>query len=184
MKVSCFIESLLLFFLLSVAVVVDATNKDTSSSDDMMGFADVRDIKIVTVATGDQESPEAVDTDTKARLILSIDAGLTHVDYILGIKDGEDITQAHLHCGHAGDTGPPVAFVLGTETTTAGIDIDGVASQGTLTNDNIMEQACGIDGLPVNNIASLFAAIRLGIIYVNVHSEEYPAGVVRGQLFI
>ena len=36
--------------------------------------------------------------------------------------------------------------------------------------------------LNINNIASLRAAIAEGLIYLNVHSEAQPPGIVRGQL--
>ena len=35
----------------------------------------------------------------------------------------------------------------------------------------------------INNIASLYAAILVGKIYLNVHSEANPGGEVRGQIF-
>ena len=46
--------------------------------------------------------------------------------------------------------------------------------------DPVLSPTCGVT---INNIASLQAAASAGRIYVNVHSEAFPAGVVRGQLF-
>ena len=61
-----------------------------------------------------------------------------------------------------------------------GVDVNGALERGVLTNPDIIDGACGV---AVNNIASLLAAIRDGIIYVNVHSEGNPPGEVRGQIF-
>ena len=67
-----------------------------------------------------------------------------------------------------------------------GISVDGELASGELTNaeilpiDPVASPTCGVT---INNIASLQAAASAGRIYVNVHSEAFPAGVVRGQLF-
>jgi hypothetical protein len=52
-----------------------------------------------------------------------------------------------------------------------------------LTNANFRAADCltAIDR-PVNNIASLFLAMRDGLIYANVHTLTNPAGEVRSQL--
>jgi hypothetical protein len=64
-----------------------------------------------------------------------------------------------------------------------GIDVDGPLSNGTLTNTNFLAADClTAIGRPVNTIASLFLAMRDGLIYANVHTLGNPAGEVRSQL--
>ena len=148
--------------------------------------------------SGDQEvPPPGVATSATGSIRLNFDAGLTEVAFDLRVHNGAGITQAHLHCARAGRNGPVVAFLFGL--VSPGIDVDGRLAKGVLTNDDIVPQDCGagdedgdkdddkdkdVDGgKPVNNIASLLAAIRDGLIYVNVHSEAYPPGEIRGQIF-
>jgi hypothetical protein len=35
----------------------------------------------------------------------------------------------------------------------------------------------------VNNVASLLHALREGVLYVNFHSDVFPGGETRGQIF-
>lgn len=136
-------------------------------------------------ASGAQEvSPPApeggVVTDTTARLDLQFNRLLSEATFRLNVNDGFGINQAHLHCGGAGSNGPVVAFLFGLDPN--GVDVDGILSSGELTNLDIIDNAC-IDaiGQPVNNIASLAAAIKNGLIYLNVHALSNPPGLVRGQ---
>ena len=132
--------------------------------------------------SGDQEVPP-IDTATTGRISLKFDSLLSEARYDLHINDGELITQAHLHCAPAGTNGPAVAFLFNGAPVPGpgGIDVDGRLERGVLTNLDIIPTDCG--GSPINNIASLLAAVRDGNIYVNVHSELNPPGVVRGQIF-
>lgn len=151
-------------------------------------FADKgKNIRIRVFLSGAQEvSPPAptngVETDTTGRLDIAFDRLLTEAEFRLVVRDGLAVTQAHLHCGRAGENGPVVVFLFGLEAD--GVEVDGELSRGTLTNTDITEvgaDCVGPIGQPVNNIASLAAAIRAGLIYVNVHSVANPPGVVRGQ---
>ena len=133
--------------------------------------------------TGAQEvtAPPGVVTDTKGRFRINFNKGLSEADFRLIVRDGTEITQAHIHCGRAGTNGPVVAFLFGF--VAGGVDVDGKLSAGTLTNDDLTGADCvPYIGSPVNNIASLGFAARDGLTYVNVHSVANPAGEVRGQL--
>lgn len=145
--------------------------------------------------SGDQEvsgpspvAPQGVDTDTTGRARFSVDRAFTRMSFIVEVFDGVAITQAHLHCAPAGANGSIAVFLFDVAPIPGpgGIAIDGILAQGTLTNADIepgidfaSNEACGV---PINNIASLVAAMLAGRIYVNVHSEEEPSGVVRGQV--
>ena len=137
-------------------------------------------VTIEAVASGEQEVP-SVTTDTSASVELEFDAGYTKVDYTLHIEDGVGVTQAHLHCAPAGTNGPVVAFLYGK--IDDGVDFEDDEVVGTIENGDISPQEdCG--GVPLNNVASLYHAIRQGYIYVNVHTIANPGGEVRGQLFV
>jgi hypothetical protein len=124
-----------------------------------------------------------VTTDTVGRLRLQFDAALTRATFRLRVQQGVDITQAHLHCAPAGVNGPITVFLFGL-VADPGVDVDGLLSEGELTNASFQ---AGVDcnatcGKTVNNIASLRAAILDGCIYANVHSVANRGGEVRGQV--
>ena len=124
-----------------------------------------------------------IETDTTGQVRLSFDRALTRARFRLRVNNGEDITQAHLHCAPAGVNGPIAVFLF--PFTDPAVDVNGLLSEGELTNDSFVASAAGCPatcGKPVNNIASLRAAILDGCIYANVHSGTFPGGVIRGQV--
>ena len=137
-------------------------------------------LKFEAELSGAQEVPEVV-TDTTGEINAKFDDALTEVEFKLKVFDGVAVTQAHFHCGRAGENGPVVAFLFGF--VTGGVDVDGVLASDTLTNADFTGADCdSIIGRPVNNIASLAFAARDGLIYANVHTVANPPGEVRGQL--
>ena len=130
--------------------------------------------------SGEQEVPEVV-TGTSGRVALMFDSALSEALFVLRVRDGTSVTQAHFHCGRPGANGPVIVFLFGF--VAGGVDVDGVLAEDTLTNADFFGVDCvGVIGRPVNNIASLAFAARDGLIYVNVHTVANPAGEVRGQL--
>lgn len=124
-----------------------------------------------------------VGTDTTGRFRILFNRALTMAQFRLRVNQGVDITQAHLHCAPAGVNGPIIVFLFPLQAD-PGVDINGLLSDGELTNASFEE---GIDctatcGKTVNNIASLRAAMLDGCIYANVHSVINRGGEVRGQV--
>ncbi|MGH8490076.1 MAG: CHRD domain-containing protein [Gammaproteobacteria bacterium] len=124
-----------------------------------------------------------IDSETAGRLRIRFDRALTRAQFRLRLDQGVDITQAHLHCAPAGVNGPIAVFLFDL-VPDPGVDVNGLLSEGEVTNDAFQE---GVDcnatcGKTVNNIASLQAAILDGCIYANVHSVVNRGGEVRGQV--
>lgn len=143
---------------------------------------DLPDTKqIRTVLTGAQEVPEVAGAGL-GTLTLQFDEGFTQAAFSLNITGTNPIVAAHLHCGRAGENGPIVVTLFGPDPN--GVPPAGPLAQGAVINANIVDPAgdpaCGV---PLNNVASLFAAIRQGWIYTNVHSTVNPEGEIRGQVF-
>jgi hypothetical protein len=91
-------------------------------------------------------------------------------------------TQAHLHCGRAGENGPVVVPLMQPS---EGTDLNGTPMEAKITNAELVASAEGCTaaiGRPVRNVASLVAAAFEGLIYANVHTVTNPAGEIRGQL--
>ena len=114
-----------------------------------------------------------VHTRTSGRIWLQFIADLSAAHFKLDIFHGRGVVQAHIHCAPAGTNGPVVAFLFGPD---AGLDVRGNLSHGTLTNADIISDACG------STIAALAFAAKAGDLYVNVHTLDNPSGEVRGQL--
>lgn len=81
------------------------------------------------------------------------------------------ITMAHIHLGAAGTNGPVVAFLFGPDE--AGQPA--IHPTGTITATNLIGPIAG-------DWAAFAAALAAGNLYVNVHSIDHPAGVVRAQI--
>ena len=131
---------------------------------------------------GSQEVP-SVDTETTGRFHMAFNSYLSKAKFDLRVRDGQAITQAHLHCAPAGSNGPVVAFLFGM--VPGGFDVDGTLARFTLTDANIA--AVGSDcsasiGMDIASVSDLAHAVSMGNIYANVHSVDNPSGEVRGQL--
>ena len=122
-------------------------------------------------------------TDAKARVQIQVERDLSSFRFRLVVRNGNDVTQAHLHCGRPGQNGPVVVFLSALNA--EGQDVNGLLAHGTRRNEHIEPGAAACEeliGRPINNIASLAAAAFDGLIYANVHTVQNPAGEVRGQL--
>jgi hypothetical protein len=89
-----------------------------------------------------------------------------------------DVILTHLHCAVAGVNGPIILDLLPTGT-------DGRIVDDEFDNEDISDADCTATcGFEVINIASLRAAADAGCLYLNVHTEEFEDGEVRGQLLV
>jgi hypothetical protein len=74
-----------------------------------------------------------VSTDTSGTILVRVSSDLSSLQFRLVVRDGADVTQAHLHCGRAGQNGPVVVFLA--PLTEQGRDVDGLLAQGTRRNE-------------------------------------------------
>lgn len=132
-----------------------------------------------TVGTGEQEVP-VVETDTTSILKLSVDAGFTAMQFNLEVYNGIEIDRAHLHCGAAGENGQLLVEFYNNP---KGTNVDGHLAFGYIVSEDLPENTADND-CGVNNIASLFAAMKAGKVYLNLHSLPVPSGINRGQIML
>ena len=119
-------------------------------------------------------------TDATGQVVAKFDRGFTKVDVKLRVQGGDAASAfgAHFHCARPGQNGP-VAIGLFSP---GPLMFDGEVAEGTLTNADFLGADCSGIGRPVNNIAALAFAMRVGFIYANVHTPFSPPGEIRGQL--
>jgi len=124
-----------------------------------------------------------VATDTLGLVRVEFARDLSAFNFVLNVRNGRAVTQAHLHCGRPGENGPIIVFLSAPNEN--GQDVDGQLARGTRANEHIEASAAECEALigqPVRNIASLALAAYKGLIYANVHTVNNPAGEIRGQL--
>jgi hypothetical protein len=113
---------------------------------------------LATVLTGAAEIPGPGDADGIGAAVIAIDTDADRICWLLAVKRIQlPASAAHIHVGAAGVAGP---VVVG------------------LTAPN----AFGISfGCTINAAADAIAADPAAY-YVNVHTTDFPAGAIRGQL--
>ncbi len=127
----------------------------------------------------------------EARAVISFDPALSHARVRVRF-DGltSDLTRLHLHCSAAGTNGPVAIGLIDLLNAANDNSANGAIRQsghlvtGVLRNENFPggDRCTGPIGRPVNNIASLAAAIEAGLIYWNLHTELNGPGELRGQV--
>lgn len=132
------------------------------------------------MGSGAQEIPTPVyDTTASAQLDIKFQTDLDAFEFELRLANIKGVTKAHLHCGTAGETGPLVVEFFPTQEPT---NYDGFVVGDIFTNKQIKTVAKEACGVTINNVASLYEAIVQRKIYLNIHTEQWPAGELRGQI--
>lgn len=130
---------------------------------------------------GAQEG-QGVDSDGAGSARVRFDAAFTKVFVDLRINSlTGSFTRAHFHCNRPGANGP-IAFGL---VDPGPLMLEGRRVRGVLTNADFTGADCldvPLVGRPVNNIAALAFAMRDGLVYLNVHTDLFPGGEIRGQM--
>jgi hypothetical protein len=100
--------------------------------------------------------------------------GDDQVAYSVNLTGFDDIAAAHIHSGNEGENGPIVA------TLSEGEEADGDSVELQFNGDI---QTSDLEGpLEDSEIADLVEIMSNGSAYVNVHTEIYPDGAIRGQI--
>lgn len=115
-----------------------------------------------------------VKTKAKGEATFMLSKDGKSMTYKLTVKDIEDVTAAHIHQGRQGKNGPPVAMLYAGPKKAG--KFSGTLSEGTVTGKSLMSS---LKGKP---FGSLVKMIESGDAYVNVHTDKYPDGEIRGQI--
>ncbi|HUJ09538.1 MAG TPA: CHRD domain-containing protein [Verrucomicrobiae bacterium] len=98
--------------------------------------------------------------------------------YKLMVYNIQDVTMANLHIGHVGENGDHIAWLYPPQPPEKLIKgrFSGCLIQGTLTAADLIGPMKG------QTIADLVHKMKSRDIYVNVHTQQFPEGEIRGQV--
>jgi hypothetical protein len=94
--------------------------------------------------------------------------------YKLTVEGIESVTAAHIHIAKKGKNGPPVAGLFAGPKKEG--TFSGTLGEGTITDKDLVGPMAG------KTLKDLIKALRSGELYVNVHTDKYPDGELRGQI--
>ncbi|MFC1603575.1 CHRD domain-containing protein [Planctomycetota bacterium] len=126
-------------------------------------------------------SGNAAVTDSKAieQAILKLDSEAQSVSYQLKVLDIENVTMAHIHiASDPGGDGLPAVWLYPSAPPAQLIpgEFSGILGEGLFTTADFVGPLGG------GTLDDLIAAIKDNRAYVNIHTEQFPAGEIRGQL--
>lgn len=132
-----------------------------------------------------QEVP-ALSTPARGHFRALIDEDEQTIQYTLSYDDFEGVvTQSHIHFGQFGVNGGISAFLcsnLGNGPAgTQACPPPPAEISGTITAAEVIGPTG--QGIAAGEFAELVSAIRQGVAYANIHSDKYPGGEARGQIF-
>jgi len=120
------------------------------------------------------ESVPAVKTKAMGKAEFKLSKDGKELSFKLNVKNIQNVTAAHIHMGKKGENGEPIAGLF------AGPKKEGNFS-GTLAEGTIMDKDLMGD-LQGKSLDALIKLIKSGGAYVNVHTDAYPDGEIRGQI--
>ncbi len=116
----------------------------------------------------------AVETKATGEADFKLSKDGKELTYILKLKDIENVTAAHIHTGMMGANGGPVAGLFAGPKKEG--KFSGELAKGTITDKSLVGPLAG------KTVGDLVEMIKGGGAYVNVHTDKYPDGEVRGQI--
>jgi hypothetical protein len=127
--------------------------------------------------TGDEEVPPAA-TRAQGQTIFRVAADGSSIHFQLNLANIENVTMAHIHLAPPGVNGPVVVWLYPSAPPAQLIEgrFQGVLAAGVITEADLVGPLAG------QTLADLLDEIHSGNAYVNVHTQQFPAGEVRGQI--
>jgi hypothetical protein len=137
--------------------------------------------------SGSQEDPLVIATPGEGKFWAKINEDKEEIEYKLSYEElTSDAAAAHIHFGGKAQSGGIIAFLCNNGNTNSdGADVpecppgDGEIN-GVLTPESVIGPAN--QGINPGEFEKLVEAIEEGVAYVNVHTEQFPNGEIRGQV--
>ena len=104
--------------------------------------------------------------------------GSGELRYKLIVANIENVRMAHIHLAPRGVNGPVVVWLYpdGPPPETIQGRFSGILAEGVITADSLVGPLFG------ESLEGLIEQLSLGNTYVNVHTDQYPGGEIRGQI--
>lgn len=132
-------------------------------------FAD--DNKFSTPLTGMEEVPPVITNSTGIALFELVK---DNINFKVNVTNLDNINAAHIHFGEFGQNGD-IIFTLFKPATPIDI-LNGTLVEGKITSVDLQGP---LKGKTVNDLVQLINNTKT---YVNIHTEQYPNGEIRGQI--
>lgn len=148
-----------------------ASAQDESSSDEDV---DVSDLWVAHL------EPQG-DVESDARGFAAFQYRDGEITFALAVSQIEDVFMAHIHEDEV--LGPIAVWLHDFETRDEELvegTFSGLLDAGTITDDAVAEGSA--PEAEADDVDGLLEKIEAGEAYVNVHTEEYPGGVIAGPI--
>ena len=131
------------------------------------------------------EEVPAISSAGAGRFDAVVSDDVQSIDYTLSYRNLKgNITQSHLHYAQRGVNGAIFVFLcsnLGNGPAgTQACPPAPAEIHGTITAADVLGVAA--QGIPAGSLFAALRGIRGGVVYVNVHTNLFPGGEIRGQL--
>ena len=141
--------------------------------------------------SGFQEVPPRLTTG-RGRFTALIDPARTSITFTLTYSDlSTPVLFSHIHFAQRGVNGGVMVFLCNNSPTgpqPRACPAQGGTVTGTITAEDVVgpgpEDPATDQGISPGNLQDVIRAILSGETYVNVHSERWPPGEIRGQLSV
>ncbi|PSL32975.1 CHRD domain-containing protein [Planomicrobium soli] len=127
--------------------------------------------KFMAELTPDQE-PIEVESNATGDAHIHFNEDGTSLEFTVNAEDLENTMAGHFHSGAPGENGPVVVPLFENDEPT---DYNGEVATGTVTEEDLTGEMSWDE---------FTKAMVEGNIYVNLHTEQYPDGEIRGQVMM
>lgn len=152
----------LILLLVSILIIIPFYSFDTALSENNKYF---------TPLTGMEEVPPVNTNSTGIALFDLLD---NHINFKVNVTMLKNIQSAQIHRGVFGQNGEIIISLLNSSSP---LDVhNGTLVKGELTAKDLVGS---LKGKTINELVQLFNNTKA---YLNIHTEQYPNGEIRGQI--
>jgi hypothetical protein len=154
--------ALTLAAIMSISVAVILANQ--ANAQQQIGY--------IAILNGKNEVPSHTDVTATGMAGFIVNNAKTKIWYQIEAEGLKKVTQAHIHSGKSGENGPIVATLFKGNKDS----VNGALVQGSITADKLEGPLKG------KSISDLVNLIEKSSAYVNIHTQSFPDGEIRGQI--
>lgn len=127
------------------------------------------------VLSGKNEVPPT-NPDSAGLATFQLNDNASQISYSVNISGIEKVSQAQIYIGTIGQKGDLVATLAKEKSASGGDDTPMILISGNLTKNDLQGP------LKDNEITNLVNLMNNGTTYVNIYTDKYPEGAIRGQI--